>query len=552
VNSLSASPPEGHAAPGGRRELILVVLAAALLTILLTYPLAFRLGHVGRVDNGDGQFCIWNVAWVARTLVLDPLHVYDANIFYPHLGTLAYSEGNLGAGALAIPAYWATRNPYFAHNFVLLLAFGLSAAGMYYLARYLTGDRRAAAVAGIAFGFCPYMFSWTAEIHLLMTAGFPIAMLAFHRAVDEPGIARGAVLGAAMAAQALCCGYYAIFLLLLVGYAFLVATTARARWADRRHWTAFGVGALVAIVLALPVLLPYSSHQSATGFSRSLESAVRWSADWRAYLASGAPVDRWLLRLIGHWNGVMFPGWVATLFGIAGGWVAWRTKRELAVLYGGAAALAFWASFGPRAGLYTVLYHFVPMFSFLRAPGRFSLLVVFGLSVLAAVAVGRLLASTRRQVLVTCALLAAVAAEGLTPLRFREVPPVHPVYHVLATLPRAPTIELPFYYRRQEFFGHVKYMLASTAHWMPLVNGYSDYIPQDFVDNVLTLAPFPSIPALQLLKPMGVRYAVFHMALYNEKNRAETIQRISEAQQYLRPLYIDDEVRLYEIVGYPK
>ena len=28
---------------------------------------------------------------------------------------------------------------------------------------------------------------------------------------------------------------------------------------------------------------------------------------------------------------------------------------------------------------------------------------------------------------------------------------------------------------------HAIYMLNSTAHWMPLVNGYSDYIPPDFV-----------------------------------------------------------------------
>src|SRR6266851_1015663 len=101
----------GHAA--GLKEFSLVFLGAALLTAALTYPIAFKLGHVGRVDNGDGKLSIWNVAWVARTLVVDPLHVYDANIFYPHRGTLAYSESNLGAGVLAVPAYWMTRNPYF-------------------------------------------------------------------------------------------------------------------------------------------------------------------------------------------------------------------------------------------------------------------------------------------------------------------------------------------------------------------------------------------------------------------------------------------------------
>ena len=93
------------------------LVCAWALTALLTSPLAFHLGALGRIDNGDGRFSIWNVAWVARTLVVDPLHVFDANIFYPHRGTLAYSETNLGAGILAIPAYWATGDSYAAHNF---------------------------------------------------------------------------------------------------------------------------------------------------------------------------------------------------------------------------------------------------------------------------------------------------------------------------------------------------------------------------------------------------------------------------------------------------
>src|SRR5579864_1473832 len=166
-------PPSLNDSPG--RELGLVLVGFAALTIGLTYPLAFHLGTVlYRYDtNLDGQFSIWNVAWVARTLVVDPLHVFDANIFYPHTKTLAYSENNLGAGALAIPVYWATRNPFAAHNFVVLLAFVLTATGTYYLVRRLVDDRGAAAVSAICFAFTPYMFAHTAHIQLLMTAGLP-------------------------------------------------------------------------------------------------------------------------------------------------------------------------------------------------------------------------------------------------------------------------------------------------------------------------------------------------------------------------------------------
>src|SRR5262249_56424979 len=121
----------------------------------------------------------------------------------------------------------------------------------------------------------------------------------------------------------------------------------------------------------------------------------------------------------------------------------------------------------------------------------------------------------------------------------------------LAAQPRGPVIEAPYYYLRGSFPLHAKYMMNSTTHWMPLVNGYSDYIPQDFIDNVDTLAPFPSEPALRLLKPLGVRYAVFHMYGYIESNRRDVETRMSALQQYFRLLYEGERTRLYEIVGYP-
>src|SRR5438477_1260136 len=114
-----------------------VIVSSCALACLMTYPLVARLGTDGRADTDDGRLSIWNVAWVARTLVVDPLHVFDANIFYPHTGTLAYSENNLGAGAVAIPAYWITRNAFAAHNFAVLLVFVLSATGTYYLVRHV-------------------------------------------------------------------------------------------------------------------------------------------------------------------------------------------------------------------------------------------------------------------------------------------------------------------------------------------------------------------------------------------------------------------------------
>ena len=219
----------------------------------MTYPLAFHPGSLGRTDSFDGQFSIWNVAWVARTLVVDPLHVFDANIFYPHRWTLAYSEANFGAGILAIPAYWATRNPYVANNSATLLSFVLSGLGTYYLVRYLSQDRGAAVVSALCFSFCPYVFAHIAHIQLLMTAGLPFSMLAFHRLVDRPSAGRSVWLGVAMAAQAASCGYYAVFVMLMIGVAVLLIATTRGLWRDLRYWRAVALAGGVAIALVLPI-----------------------------------------------------------------------------------------------------------------------------------------------------------------------------------------------------------------------------------------------------------------------------------------------------------
>ena len=67
--------------------------------------------------------------------------------------------------------------------------------GAYYLARYLTGSRPAAVVAGVLFAFCPFIFARTAHIQLLFIGGLPFCLLAFHRLVDRPTVARAVTLG---------------------------------------------------------------------------------------------------------------------------------------------------------------------------------------------------------------------------------------------------------------------------------------------------------------------------------------------------------------------
>jgi hypothetical protein len=547
----------------GLREAFAVLAGAFVLTVALTWPLVPRIDRVGRVNTDDGRWSLWVVAWVADALIVNPRGLYDANIFYPARNTLAYSEANLGAGLMATPAWAFTGNPFLAHNTVVVAGFVLSVAGAYYLVRYLSASREAAAIAGVLFAFCPFVFARTAHIQLLLIAGLPFAMLAFHRFVDRVSPGRAVALGLVLFAQALSCAYYGIFAGLMVGLGTIVFAVTRGLWRSPRYWGLVALAAAVAIGLTLPFFLPYLQVQD-QGFGRTLDDARMYSANGGAWLASSAWAHRWWLAAIEGFSEVLFPGAIALGAGLAGAWIAWRSptaaphdgvglRRDVAGFYAALALIAFWASFGPDAGLYRLLFETVPVFALLRAPARMGIIVTLALVVLSAAAFAPWLrARTRPRAWAAALVLLAALELNAAPLTaLREAPPVPEAYRTLARLPRAPLAEFPYFARRTDFPRHAEYMLGSTYHWQPLVNGYSDFIPATFRDTALALSFFPTRESFRILSNVGARYVVFHLNGYSAGNRTQLIERIGRYQQFLRPLVQQDDVWLYEIVDWP-
>ena len=298
----------------------------------MTWPLPARLAHGGRTDKGDGLFSIWVVAWVSHALITSPAHLFDANIFYPEKETLAYSEANVGAGALGVPVWIATHNPYATHNAVVLMAFALAFVAMYLLARQLVGPGPPAIVAGVLFAFCPYVFGHTANIQLLMTAGLPAAMTAMHRLVERPGPWPAIALGLVLFAQAISCGYYGILAGMLVTAGVLVFSVTRGLWRRRDWWTWVGVAAGLAIALSLPFLEHYLGLTARTGFHRELSDAAYYAANLHAWTASSAILHHWMVHEPQDWPEVIFPGFVALALGVGGLAMSLRTSANRSVV----------------------------------------------------------------------------------------------------------------------------------------------------------------------------------------------------------------------------
>lgn len=547
------------AAAAGLRAWVRASLIGAGLVFVMTTPTITGLTTAGRLDTNDGRHGIWNVAWIGHALLSPSASVFDANIFHPHTGTLAYSELNLVAGLLGLPWYAATGSPLAAYNGAAATGLVLAFVLMWTLVRRLTESDAAGLVSATAFTFCPYVAARTPHIQLLMIFVFPLVLLAFHRMAERPGAWRGVQLGASLAVAALACGYYGLFAGCVLGLVSLLFAQRR-----RAYWVGLAVALLMASILVAPVFGAFSAARAASGADVrpwDAQDAANYSANLSAYFASPTFAHQWWLPALGRWqpwSEVLFPGAALLLF--AG--LALRLtrsdpgRRRVVAVYGAVAIASVWASFGPQGGLYLVLFHTVPGLSMLRAPSRLGIVVTFALAIMAGYSVAHLARRWRwlpavLVVVLVCELGVKTTEWGWPSWPLRTTAPLSPAYQRLAELPRAPLVEYPFPYVSSNFHNHAHAMYWSTYHWQPLVNGYSDLIPADFRQIALPINGFPDPASFEIMRERGVRYVLWHVDTYNPEARAVLEERMARYADYLQPIVQTETDWLFEIAGYP-
>ncbi len=546
------------------RAAVTAWMVGAFLAVVMTWPMMSAPGSLTRLDTHDGKFSVWNVAWVAHALTTDPLRVFDANIFHPHTGTLAYSEANLVAGAVAAPIYALSGNPVLAHNVVIFLALMAAFGLMWHLVRRLTGSIWAGYPPATAFAFSAYVSAHTAHIQLLLVFVVPLVLLLLHHFIDAPGVRRGVWLGLGLTFSVLACAYYGIMMGLAVGFATMWWAVRHP--APRTYWTGIATAFVVAMVSVAPIAVPYATLRDEQGLRSelNLDEARSYSADHRTYMRGhGGVLTRVLPEstrsalnaYVGRIGEVLFPGLVTlVLAGVALARVGRggaSEDRQTQLFYVALVAVAVWASMGPRAALYVWLADVIPFMSFLRAPARFGVLALGGLAVLAGIGLAALTSRRRHAALIAMTVTVVAAAELHVRWPLRPVPPLPAAYQMLAQLPKAGTLVLQFPYRAGEWFPHAEYMFWSSWHWQPMVNGYSDYIPQDVIDLAVPVNGFPDPSSMQILRARDVRYVVIDWRTYNAAAQAVMHARLPPYRQYVRPLFEGEDVSLYEIVGWP-
>ena len=155
----------------------------------LTWPLALGLGSDVPGDLGDSLLNMWILGWgaehVPRLLTgsIGWSEFWNANIFHPDPLALALSEHLFGQVLQILPVYWLTGNIILCYNLLFISTFALSAFGTYLLVRDLTGDKRAAFIAGLVYGFLPYRIASVPHLQVMSSQWMPFALYGINRFV---------------------------------------------------------------------------------------------------------------------------------------------------------------------------------------------------------------------------------------------------------------------------------------------------------------------------------------------------------------------------------
>lgn len=477
---------------------------------------------------GDALESVYLVAWNVHQFFHDPRHQLDANILHPTRAALTLTDHRLLPSLAVAPVIWTTGNAVLATNVAIGLASLLAALGGRHLARRLGADAVAAWSAGALYAFHTYQVNEAPRLNIIFHGFLPFA-LAELLALLKTGRPRHAwTVAGLMLLQGLSSNYHLLYGTLLLGIVLAIALSVAPRLTLRGLPSLLLAGGAAAFCF-LPVALPYLRTARVHGFARELPAGV----DLLHYVSTApgnlvyGPIGA-AVRL--QQQGPHFVGFVALALTL-GALAAWALGRgadgaalvpaRLWVPGSAALALALVAlslgrdmtlaghDLGP--GPYRLLHHFVPGFTLVRIPERLALLAMLFIALLTARGLTLLRQAGWGPAASVMALL--VPLEHLSPAAAVQMMPVGgeipAVYAWLRTQPVKALAEVPTRGEglvRQETIE----MYFSTAHFHPIIHGYTAYPPA--ISRLLRrLADrFPSPVTLQAFQRVGVDTVLVH------------------------------------------
>lgn len=540
----------------------------------MTWPFAARLRII---DAGDSAYFTWAVGWQVHALKTDPASLPHGNFYAPSWFTFFMDEPVLGTGLLVLPLSWFTDDAILLFNVARLLTWILTGLFTWRLARDLGLDHSVALATGAFFAFSPIRVDQVAHLSTLGTQWIPLVYLFARRFCVEPTVVDAVRTGLFFALSFLACGYHGLF------FAVLLPLSLLPFLATPQFKQILAKGALTVATAAAFLYPLYALSREALGplqFVRSTADTLKYAASLETFLAA----NRWN-RV---WGGLtenlrgdpsnLFPGLVVVALAAA---ALLRLRREIPaesrrfvvvlILLGLAAALLAlgpeirWRGATLSPGPFALLRDHVSVFSNIRATGRAGIFLAFALALLAGAALQTLkrpalMSGLALVVFLIEARIAPIPAPSWTNVidSSQSLPPVYrwlkeqPPGTIVAELPARPAGD----FARPAFHDSI-YMVWSTTHWQPLVNGFAG-AETPLVQRFRAAAPsFPEPESLDVMKAAGARYVVVHLRGYGPNQRERLEARVTEMKDRLREVArfvnpdrsdVDADV-VYELLG---
>jgi hypothetical protein len=375
----------------------LILLLYAILSIVFTYPVAFSINKIP--GSGDAFWFLWDFWSFKKAVISLSNPYYTTDIFYPNGVSLAFSEVSPLNAIISIPLQHLF-GLIAAYNIIWILTFILSGFGTYLLVKYLTNNTKAAFLSGLIFMFCPYHFAHAlGHMNLAATEWIPFYVLFLIKMTRENK--RTNVLYAAffLVLTAMTSDYYLVYMfsftLLYIIYYWLVDKSL----INKDFLKNFLIMITGVVVGFSPFLYIMLKEMLLTGSNYIYEGGFEdFSADLMAFFTPTIfhPIFKDLVSPINsHFSGggvesTVFAGYTVLFLSII---AILKIKTKEIKFWALSAIIFFILCLGPTLQVfgvtvfniplpYQILMH-IPFFSMARAPGRWDVLVMLSLAILA-------------------------------------------------------------------------------------------------------------------------------------------------------------------------
>lgn len=581
-----------------------VLTAYFILTILMTWPTASHLTTGIPGDGFDGWQNYWNLWWVKQALLVEATNPYFTDYLYAPTGvSLLFHTLNIFNGLWTLPLQ-LNFGLAVAYNSVVFLSFVLAGYGGYLLSLYSLNRldvapgpaiHPAAFVGGLVFTMSPFHLAHLLghmQVFSLIWPPFYVLWLGrtlglFETSAGKPHRkqAINLFLGSLFLILATLVDWYHTLYL-------LIFTALTLGWNIGRTWPHLklagqsviqvAVIGLLFIVIMSPLLGPMMQQANQRpDLETGLEQNIALSADLLAFVTPSEMHPLW-----GEWATTIANTFTSTTserlifagFGpliLAGFIILTAWSQSVVKFWSFITGSFFVLALGPYLHIagqivtlggwplplpYLLLYHTVPFIGLTRSLSRYDLMVMLGLGVLVALALGKLTNRLQNRPSWQVWLIAGVLPTILICLEFLPIPyPISKIdtpqfFHTISQEPADYTIAaLPMNWDRPTP------LLYQTVHGKPLLTAYTSrnnplelawrvpvlqqwrHLSRDIIDLPLAdIAP-------TIFYDFNLRYIVVdYWQMPPGPEREATEQWLQVALPTATPVYNDSRLRVYQ------